>query len=339
MSNAVAQHSDACCQEQTGYCIGLNYLARFVAVWAFVVVLLGGTTKSKEAGLTIPEPFIMKWIPEWFHVANLNAEYTHRVSVGILSISALLLMGWILAKDTRKAVRRLAVGLIGAILAQAVIGAMTVYFLAHAPTSIPHAVLGQTVFALACCLAIMTSRKWIQPRQPVVTTERPTLRRYTVLLLAAMYVQLLLGGALRHDDKGEVLRNGHTYIFVWHLIAHIAGAMTVTYFLARVLMRVFRQHREQAELMKPAKILMMLLTFQLLLGVGAAACKILYASYEESNSPPEIRVWTATAHVAVGALMLATCFVLSINAFRSTMPGVVRKTEQAGDQSVMGVPA
>ena len=304
--------------EDTPYRHGLHLMAMGVTVFTFLVICVGGTTKSKEAGLTIPEPVIFNWVAEWLVTENISAEYGHRIIAFMLSCLIATLTGWVLFVEKRPAVRKLAIGALLAVIAQAVLGALTVKFFAHAKTSIPHAVLGQITFCIAASLAVVTSAQWMAPTKAVISNEQPALRRLTISLVATLFVQLLLGAALRHDDKAHALRDGHESIFIWHLAAHILGALAVTYFLARVLMSVFRQHREQKEILGPARLIMMLLGVQLSLGIGAAILKVMTRSYDAANSPPPLRVWVATSHVAGGALMLALSVVLALKAYRYT---------------------
>jgi heme a synthase len=248
---------------------GIHGLSWFVAVLAFVVVCLGGATKSKEAGLTIADPVTFAWMPEWLTTENINAEYTHRIVAFLLACSTLLLMGLILTKENRSAVRKLAVSAFLAVVAQAVLGALTVKFLAKAHTSIPHAVLGQSFFCIAVCLICVTSRAWISGAKQTQEEGSPSMRKLGVWLMIAIVVQLLLGAALRHDNKAEALRNGNESTFIWHLVAHVLGAFAVLFFAARVMSRVFRQHREIKTLLTPTHALMGLLTLQI--GLGATA--------------------------------------------------------------------
>jgi len=291
-------------------------LAVLLVAWAFLVVCVGGLVKSSEAGLSIPQPFLVEWHYDWLFVQRLNAEYGHRALVGVMSGLTVMLTAAVIFKEQRRSVRKLAAWLIVVLFAQAFLGYLTVKYFAHAKTSIPHAVLGQGFLCLAVAMAAVTSRSWMSDAPAVVSEQKPSLRRLAVYAAVAVGVQLLLGAALRHDDEGLAMRSGRGFVFVWHLVAHIAGAFTVVYFLFRLLSRVFHNHREQPEIMWPAKIVMMLLGLQFLLGPGAAALKIL--TLEDYNNPPLERILTATVHLGVGALILSLCVLLALRAFRFT---------------------
>jgi heme a synthase len=313
----------------------IHRLAIFVVLLAFMVIFLGGKTKSKEAGLTIPEPVIFTWEPKWLMIENLSAEYSHRIAVALLSVGALALTVWIHISDKRSYARKLSLWMMALLLAQAVLGALTVHFFARASTSIPHAVLGQTVFTLTVCLAIVTSQAWFNPAPVASVEEHPGLRRIALYLMIALFIQLLLGAALRHDNKGEALRNGNISIFIWHLVAHLVGAFAVLVCAARAISRIFRNFRHVPSLMTPARLIMILLTLQLALGIGAALLKIMHStSYDDANSPPFWRVVIATSHQALGAVILATGAALTLFAYKfAPVASAVRNSEAISDSA------
>lgn len=320
--------TDALDKAQNLYHRGIHRLAVFIAVWTFLVVCLGGTTKSKRASLTIAEPILFRWEPSWLLVNNLREEYSHRVAVGVLAIGTLALFCWIVASAQRKSLNILAGVAMLMIVAQAALGALTVAFFAHPPTSIPHAVMGQLTFCALASIAVITSKAWCEPVTPKIgNSNEHGLRRLAVTCGIAFFVQLLLGAALRHDDNDAPLRNHNMFLFVSHLMAHFLGAMAVLYFAFRLIMRIFRQHRDQAQLLWPARAMMILLTLQLALGFGATALKML--TFQE-ESPPFIRVVVATSHVATGALLLALSVISMVGAYRYTLPAPKQALETGG---------
>lgn len=313
----------------------LNISSILLTVWAFVVVCVGGTVKSEEAGLTIPEPVYYQWNYWYFVSDRVNTEYIHRGLVGIMSFLTLWVALIAFLKDSRRGVRKLAMALIAVLLAQATLGALTVKYFAHAQTSIPHAFMGQMFLCLAFAMAIVTSRKWLSDAPTVQENVRPTLYRLSVFVVCAVAFQLLLGAALRHDDQGMALRSGRGHVFVWHLVAHVAGAIFVAYTVARLLFRVFRDYREQRAIFLPAKILMMLLGVQFLLGPGAAVLKVL--TLDEYSGPPMSRVLVATSHLAVGAVILALSVAVALNARRFTVAPAPVAAQNSGGGRLVGV--
>jgi cytochrome c oxidase assembly protein subunit 15 len=91
--------------------------------------------------------------------------------------------------------------------------------------------------------------------------------------------------------------------------AHRSGAIAVAIMVTWTVVRVARNHRGQPLLMHPALGLLALLALQIALGA--------------------LTIWSGravlptTAHVAIGAAVLATAFALTIRAFRLTRVGHV----------------
>jgi heme a synthase len=306
MSNAL--------QSRPPYSAYVHALASFTTVWAVLVIVFGGKTKSQEAGLTIAEPIYYQWQPDWLRVPNLNAEYIHRALVPVLCAITLLLVLSILFKDPRRSMKKLAIGLFFALLAQAMLGALTVKYFARSQTSIPHAVLGQIFLSLAASCAVLTSRYWLSDRPVAPSTQSPSLYRLCRALTIMVFIQLLLGAALRHDNRGEAFQEGRDFVVISHLVAHVMGAMGVVFFMVRVIIRINRHHRDIPELFKMLRPLEILLGVQLLLGIKAAVLKLI--TVQQAGNPPMMRVITATLHVLVGAIMLAMCVALMLRARR-----------------------
>jgi heme A synthase len=300
---------------------GIATLSKILVVLAAFVVLLGGKTKSKEAGLTIADPVTFQWVPEWLTTENISAEYTHRILAFLLACTTLALTAWVLKVERRGYVRKLAIAAFIGVIVQAVLGALTVKYLTRAQVSIPHAVVGQTFFAIACCLACVTSKTWTSPNPPISDERTPSTRKLAVWLMVAMFIQLLLGSALRHDNKSEAMREGREIIFISHLVAHFLGAVFVIYRVVLVAIRVLKDHADLKPLKTPCMAIIHLLTLQFALGVAAAILKAIYGmSYELSNAPPMSRVIVATTHQLVGAIILGYSAALTVYAYRLLAP-------------------
>ncbi|HLX62546.1 MAG TPA: COX15/CtaA family protein [Planctomycetota bacterium] len=317
---------------------GLHWMAIFTTAWTFLVVVVGGTVKSNEAGLSIPEPFIITIVKDWSE-GNRIYEFVHRALVGVLGISVALLVIWIWMAETRRSVKKFSLLLIVSVLLQAVVGWMTVRFLAHAQTSIPHAALGQSFLAMMAGITTVLSARWMSSTPAINEQATPSLRRLALYNVIAVFVQMLLGAALRHDDHGKAFFAGREWVFHLHLGAHVLGAIAVGYFMARVLFRVFHGHRQTPEIIKPARWIMMLFTLQLLLGIAAAVLKIFTLKDPDlaefyADVPPPARVWTATAHVVVGAAILAISTLILVRSYRYALPKAVAAKNDSREAAV-----
>lgn len=307
--------------DPSSYRRGLHYFALFLTAWTFIVVTLGGTVKSNEAGLSIPEAFILEWLPNWWERPNLRLEFAHRMFVGALGVGVFALMLWTQIVETRPAVKRFSIYCLCGVLLNAVFGYMTVRYFAYWHTSIPHVALGHTLLGMLACFSTMLSPQWMGVTPARHETENPPLQKLARASLIMAFAQLLLGAAVRHDNKGAALQAGHDGLFYWHLSAHVLGALGLAYFVGKLLLRVFRDHREQAEIIGPARKIMLLLGVQFLLGPAAAVLKVLYSRDDlDARMPPVERQWVATSHVVAGALILALSAVLYARSKRFAAP-------------------
>ncbi len=176
-------------------------------------------------------------------------------------------------------------------------------------------------------MATVLSPQWMGSKSAATENEQPSLRSLALWFAVSVFVQLLLGAAVRHDHQSDAFLEGRRAVLYWHLAAHVVGALTVGYFLIRLLFRVFRNHRQDAEIIGLARKIMMLYGVQLLLGIGAAMLKIVYLLDDSAallvSNVPAPRVWTTTAHVICGALILALSGVLLTRSYRFVVPAAV----------------
>ncbi len=198
---------------------------------------------------------------------------------------------------------------------QGLLGGLTVLLLLPPAISIAHACLAQAFLCLTVALALTTAPGWASmPRQAVVEDSRPALATLAPLTAAAVYVQLILGAVMRHTGAGLAIPDfplafgrllppfeiPGVAIHFAHRIGAVVVASLVTWTVAVVLAR----HRYQPQLVRPALLAAVLVTVQI--GLGA------------------LTIWTSkavlptTAHVAVGAAVLATTFTLALRARRLT---------------------
>jgi len=198
--------------------------------------------------------------------------------------------------------RKLAWSALGIVIAQGVLGGLTVLFYLPPAISSAHATLAQMYFCLMVSLALFTSRGFIEsaPLQ-LPQLERPRLTTLAYMSVAAVWLQLLFGAAFRHNGLKVT----------WHLVWFVIVLSLLTWTMVRVL----RNYREVAALRRPINILMGLLTLQILLGFGAFATRVILS--RDNPAPMTSLVITTVAHVAVGALVLASTVVLAIQARRN----------------------
>jgi heme A synthase len=187
------------------------------------------------------------------------------------------------------------------VVLQGILGGLTVLFFLPPPVSSAHAALAQTFFCTAVAIAMFTGRRWIEEVPRVeLDTRRPALFTLTLLSIFVLYVQLILGAMFRHHGMS------------WW--PHVANAVIVAVVLTWTAVRALSLYASIEAVKRPAIALISLLVAQLCLGFLAFLTRV---SWGRDAVQPELPMVISTvAHVAVGALLLATAVILAIQVWR-----------------------
>ena len=279
-----------------------HYYAVFTAFATFLVIVAGALVTSNDAGLAVPD-----W-PTSFHtfrmprmVGGVLYEHGHRMMAGFTILLTLGITIFTLAVDCRRWMKKLAIGGLCTILVQAVLGGITVLNLLPPAVSTAHALVGQTFFCIAVAIAILTGRKYTgEVERTAVDRRKPSLIALTLLSVFVLYVQLILGGMFRHKGMS------------WE--PHVFNAAAVAVVLTWTSVRVLSYYSQLESLRRPAILMLALLMAQLCLGFISFLTKVVWG--HNAVQPQPMMVWSTVAHVATGALLLATAVVLAIQAWR-----------------------
>ena len=258
---------------------------------------------SNDAGLSVPDwPTSFGYLVKVPHfVGGVRYEWSHRMVAGTLLSLTLAIAIWTLVVERRRWLRWLAIGAFCTVIAQATLGGLTVLFFQPPWLSTAHATVAQTFFCIAVSIALFTGRKWVE-EQPRVEfdSRRPSLFTLAVMSIFVLYVQLVLGGMFRHHGMS------------WW--PHVLNAMIVSFVLAWTAIRAISGHSNAEAVRRPAIVMLSLLITQLCLGFTAFVTRV---AWGRNAAQPELPMVVSTvAHVAVGALLLATAVVLAIQVWR-----------------------
>ena len=288
----------------------LHRFARLAVGATFVLIVIGGIVTSTESGLAVPDwpttfGYNMFLYPLSEMVGGVLYEHSHRLMGSLVGLLTVGLFIMVVVKDSRAWLRWLGfLALIGVIV-QGVLGGLRVTQLSLFLAMV-HACLAQAFFALLCGIAWWTSREARLESAPTgeqngaAVGEGRKLRRLSLITTCLIYVQLIFGAILRHTGN--------------RLDAHLLFAFLVALHIFLLARRMW-----QAETATPLKseptVLVGLLGVQLMLGTGAFFVKL--TAFGETVST-WLTVAITTGHVAVGALMLVTSFVLTLKIYRHT---------------------
>jgi len=290
--------------------------AVFTACATFIVITAGALVTSNDAGLSVPDwPTSFGYLVKVPHfVGGIRYEWSHRMVAGTLVTLTLAIAVWTLLVERRRWLRWLAVGAFCTVIAQAILGGLTVLFFQPPAVSTAHATVAQTFFCIAVAIALFTGRRWVE-EQPRVEfdSRRPSLSTLTLLSIFVLYVQLILGGMFRHHGMS------------WW--PHVVHALIVSFVLAWTAIRAISAFSNIEAVRRPAIVMLSLLITQLCLGFTAFLTRV---AWGRDAVQPELPMVAATvAHVAVGALLLATTVVLAIQVWRHVPVAFAERVPEA----------
>lgn len=291
---------------------GLHRFALLLAGCVVVLIGAGALVTSKQAGLAVPDwPLSYGSLnpPRWWQIENVRAEHGHRLIAGSVALLTMLLAWRFRRREARRWVRRLAYLAVAAVLVQALLGGITVLLFLPLPVSVAHAGLAQLFFCLVVTLAVVTAPAWQRADFALQhAAARRRLARLATALTGGIYLQVLVGAVMRHSGAGLAIPDfplafgrlvppRFDFGIAVHYL-HRLNALVVLVGVALTVALVVRRFRRERTLLLPAAALALLVVVQVSLG----AAVVLTGKSVLPN----------TAHVAVGALLLASSLVLTL---------------------------
>ncbi len=333
----------------------LHRFLLFTAVCTFLLIVAGGLVTSTQSGLSVPD-----WPNTYGHfmfaypvdqmVGGIFYEHSHRMIASVVGFLTVIAAFWIWKREERRWVRNLGFAALGLVIAQGVLGGLTVLYLLPTPISVSHATMAQTFFCVMASLALLTSDWWRNRTAPVRAEGNQWLIRLSVATTLAVYIQLILGALMRHTEAGlavpdfplaygqifpslspESLARYNQQLIDMNLRLAADGPITATQIVIHMLHRIWaiavligvlstgisliRRRAMERRFGVLGILLLALLVVQTTLG----ALTVLSAK----------AVPIATAHVAAGAALLATALLASLHAIRALGLGPVPRSAPA----------
>ena len=320
----------------------LHRFSTFIAGCTVLLILAGSLVTSHDAGLSVPDwPTSYGWnmftFPPSMWVANILYEHGHRLIASSVGFLTIVLATWLWTTEPRAWLRWLGVAALGAVIAQGVLGGLTVLFFLPPAVSTAHAGLAEIFFCLTVAIALFTSPAWIQEdnTDPDRRAADGTLRRLATTTTVLVYGQILIGAAMRHTGAGlaipdfplmlgRIVPDHWTPAIAVHF-AHRLGAVIVSAFVVTTVSLVWARRPQRRDLTRPALILVALVAIQVTLGALTVV----------SRRDP----WINSFHVVCGALVLATSLVITLRTWRVEFAAAsVRLKPDTTDDYVGGLP-
>jgi cytochrome c oxidase assembly protein subunit 15 len=298
---------------------GLAWFAALGSAWVFVLVALGAFTTSIGAGMAFPDwPLSNGSVNPhgWLTEIDKFAEHSHRLSGTMMGLITIILTAWLHRVEARTWVRRLGWWALGIVVFQGVLGGTRVLFdPVHVPgfemslgqmLRIPHGVLAQVYVCVLFAIAAGVSRPWVEN---TLGAAGPRVRRLGWWCAALVFVQLTIAATMRHNYAGLAIPTfpfstpeGSLLPAVWDYrvalqFAHRVMAVLVGLAIFTYGHFLWREKSLPPWLRGASLLLVALVVLQIYLGA-----RIIWTGRS---------VLMTTGHVLVGALTLATTFVVA----------------------------
>ena len=222
----------------------LRGFTKFVAAATLFLIFAGAMVTSTESGLAVPDwPLSYgKFFPPM--VGGIFYEHGHRMIAATVGFLTVIQAIWLQRRARKRTLRVLGWTAVGAVIAQGVLGGMTVLFLLPPAISIAHAGLAEIFLCLNVSIALIASR-WYDDARAMEKGDAPIVG--TTVLVGLIYAQILAGALMRHLHAGLAIPTFPLPLIpraaslgVMVNFAHRIGAMVVAIAVIAIFIRLLR---------------------------------------------------------------------------------------------------
>src|SRR5262245_16057803 len=140
----------------------LYRFAKLLAACTVFLILAGSLVTSHDAGLSVPDwPTGYGWnmftFPPSMWVANIFYEQGNRLGASGVGFLTIIRTAWRLIAEPRRWRRWRGVAALGAVIAQGLLGGLTVKYFLPPAGSTAHAALAEIFFCMTVAIALFTS--------------------------------------------------------------------------------------------------------------------------------------------------------------------------------------
>ncbi len=317
----------------------LRRFTKLLAAATVALIFVGGQVKSHEAGLSIPDwptsyghNMLLFPVSEWN--GGIFYEQSHRVVAFGVGVMSVLLCAWLLLREPRRWVKVLGLLAVGGVIAQGVLGGLTVLFVQPAWMSSLHGIVAHSFLILVVFVAYTQSRERARREQTAGKARALPSAMPILVVVAIVFIQLIVGALMRHTESGlaipdfPLMAGGVVpwftaesvewvntwrvdYAFetgrvlpevtlsqIWVHFTHRAGAVLALLSLAYVLVRAFRDREASPHMWRGTMLLGGLVATQAGLGIATVLTQ-------------KIPLLTSL-HVVIGAVILGYATLLAL---------------------------
>src|SRR3954463_11376293 len=189
---AALRHSDATP-------VWLRRYAKFVAAATLFLIFAGAMVTSTGSGLAVPDWPLSYGMVMPPMIGGLFFEHGHPIIAPAVVFLTFIRAIWLQLREPKRFARILGWCSVGAVIAQGVLGGVTVLLLLPHSVSIAHAGLAEIFFCLNASIAFFTSN-WFRTSRAMEKGDAPI--GLTTLLVLVAYAQIRSGATMRPLGAG-----------------------------------------------------------------------------------------------------------------------------------------
>jgi heme a synthase len=249
------------------------------------LVTAGALVTSNDAALAVPD-----WPLNWGRLVpplegGIRFEFAHRVLALIVAVLTATLALRMQSRERRAWILRLAWWAVAAVVSQALLGGLLVRLVDPKVLAIAHASLAEICFGLIVAIVVgyyadYRAGNWVA---------------WTAMV--AMFVQAVLGAAVRHSAIG--------------MVPHIVGAVVATGLAMWASLQLVMRHLDEGKMPRSALTLLGFSGIQIFSGMAAYGAR---TAAVHDPQPMPLTIWTTVAHVVLGSLVFGAAIVLAMTA-------------------------
>lgn len=270
---------------------------------AFVTVLFGSLTTTKDAGMAFPRWLysddhlvpLYPWLQDFGTNWNKFLEHGHRLAGMLIGLWSIGLVALTWKWDQRRWVRLLSCAVLLGVICQGILGGSRVE-LNNRGLAMVHGLFAAFVISLMAAMAVVTSKGWHDSYR---SRDNHQLSSWALAAVLALGAQYALGGLIRHHG--------------WGLFEHLFGA-GVAWLLVAANADVVRRHGSSWE-QRSAWLLLAFTSLQVVLGMGAWLFKYGFAPWAivpVMNSIEQVIMRTAHSMFGIAVFASAAMHVLKV---------------------------
>lgn len=328
-------------------------ISLMLAAVTFPLIWVGGLVTTYDAGMSVPDwpgtygyNLLLYPVETWIAGPwDLFIEHGHRLLGVVAGTLNIALVVAVYLGDQRVWMRHFSVWALVAVTLQGCLGGFRV-LLDDRQLAMIHGCAGPAFFGVCVALCVVTSRTWKAAGRPVARNRRMrasdsisdtisdatsrtsktalqvgTLPVWTMAMLAASYVQLVLGAVMRH-----VPVTATPGFFAWTVYGHLIVAGIVLALAIAIAWLVIRGGKQLARWRSLANSLAILIVIQLLLGCATWVVNYYWpgwvpewswtARYPMIEAKGWLQTMVVTAHQAMGSLIGGVSVWLMLSVYR-----------------------